>query len=126
MRGLEQIPWLYDLMSAISERMGADVWRDRVVSDARGLTLEVGAGTGRNLSRYPKHARVIALEPDRMVARAARRRAGCHPNRDTEANVEAAGFVIDGPTRRGRGNLRFFHAQPLAQVRGAESPEGSD
>lgn len=36
---------------------------------------------------------------------------GCRPNRDTEATVEAAGFVIDPGERRARGHLRRFVAR---------------
>jgi len=35
---------------------------------------------------------------------------GCHPNRNTEANVEEAGFVIDRSSRRARGVMRRFVA----------------
>ncbi len=38
---------------------------------------------------------------------------GCHPNRDTEANVEAAGFAIDPSTRVARGVMRRFVAKPV-------------
>lgn len=37
---------------------------------------------------------------------------GCHPNRDTEANVERAGFVIDRSSRKARGVMRRFVARP--------------
>jgi ubiquinone/menaquinone biosynthesis C-methylase UbiE len=37
---------------------------------------------------------------------------GCYPNRDTEANVERAGFVIDRSSRRARGVMRRFVARP--------------
>lgn len=37
---------------------------------------------------------------------------GCHPNRDTESNVEAAGFVIDRTSRRAKGVMRRFIARP--------------
>ncbi len=36
---------------------------------------------------------------------------GCHPNRDTEAAVEAEGFVIDRATRRSSGAMRLFTAR---------------
>jgi ubiquinone/menaquinone biosynthesis C-methylase UbiE len=35
---------------------------------------------------------------------------GCHPNRDTEANVGAAGFEIDRQGRRESGTMRLFTA----------------
>jgi len=37
---------------------------------------------------------------------------GCHPNRDTERTVEAAGFGIDLDTRRASGDMRRFVARP--------------
>ncbi len=35
---------------------------------------------------------------------------GCHPNRDTEGTVTAAGFTIDRESRRARGAMRLFTA----------------
>jgi hypothetical protein len=37
---------------------------------------------------------------------------GCHPNRDTEATVAAAGFEIKAEGRRSRRNVRLFSARP--------------
>ena len=37
---------------------------------------------------------------------------GCHPNRDTEATVVAAGFEIEAEGRRFRRNVRLFQARP--------------
>ena len=37
-------------------------WRSRLLQDARGLVLEVGAGRGPNLDHYPRDAHVIATE----------------------------------------------------------------
>lgn len=39
---------------------------------------------------------------------------GCHPNRDTEATVEAAGFAIDRTERAAKGVMRRFTARPCA------------
>jgi hypothetical protein len=36
---------------------------------------------------------------------------GCHPNRETERAVEAAGFAIAPETRRARGTMRRFAAR---------------
>jgi ubiquinone/menaquinone biosynthesis C-methylase UbiE len=194
MRGVEQIAWIYDAFMTVVEFTGLDRWRRWLVEGAAGATLEVGCGTGRNLPLYPDGQRVVALELDRHVLRAARRRAshvplvlgsaedlpfrtgqfdtvvsglvfctvrdpqrglrevrrvladggqlrmmehvratsplaarlqdlgqpawtwiagGCHPNRDTEATVEAAGFRIDPATRTARKNMRRFVARPL-------------
>ncbi len=75
MRGAEQVPWLYDLGMAVMEATGLDRWRRWLVGGARGRTLEVGAGTGRNLPLYPADVAAIAAEPHLDSARAARRRA---------------------------------------------------
>jgi ubiquinone/menaquinone biosynthesis C-methylase UbiE len=189
MRGVEQIPWLYDLLCAALEWTGLDRWRAWLVGGARGRTLEVGCGTGRNLPRYPDPLAVVGVDPARDALEVARRRApgallvrasahalpfrdgafdtvvsslafcsvpsaprglaevdrvlaaggqlrmlehvraeglsgwwqdliqplwtrvagGCHPNRRTEAAVEAAGFVLG--ERRARGTLRRFVAR---------------
>ena len=192
MRGLEQIPWLYDAFMSVFDWTGLARWRVWLVRGARGRTLEVGCGTGRNLPLYDLTTPVVALELDRHVLRAARRRAGhvpmvvgdaadlpfrdgtfdtvvsglvfcsvrdaarglaevrrvlrphgefrlmehvrstsavgaavqdaiqpawtwiaggCHPNRDTEAAVEAAGFRIDRGTFRARNSMRRFVAR---------------
>jgi ubiquinone/menaquinone biosynthesis C-methylase UbiE len=190
-RGVEQIPWLYDAACRVAEAAGLAAWRQWLTSGARGLTLDIGCGTGRNLPLYASDARVVGIERDRHVLRRARRRApavplligraealpfrdetfdtvvsglvfcsvddpgrglgevrrvltpqgelrmmehvrsqtrlgaklqdllqpswtwltgGCRPNRDTEANVQAAGFAIDGDARRADGTMRRFAA----------------
>jgi ubiquinone/menaquinone biosynthesis C-methylase UbiE len=194
-RGVEQIPWLYDAACAVSEWTGLARWRRWLVSGASGRTLDLGCGTGRNLPLYGPEARVVGLDPARSVLGRARRRApgaalvqaraealpfrdgafdtvvsglvfcsvpdasrglaevrrvlrpggqfrmlehvrstrpwkgpvqdavqpvwtwvmgGCHPNRETERAVEAAGFVIEPDGRRSRGDMRRFAARPAA------------
>ena len=75
MRGLEQIPWLYDGLCALLERAGLGAWRRWLAAGARGRTLDVGCGTGRGLPFYGPDTRVIGLDPawDSLVR--ARRRA---------------------------------------------------
>lgn len=54
----------------IDRRGGADL-RRRLIGGASGEVLEIGAGTGRNLSLYRKATRVVAMEPNpAMRARA--------------------------------------------------------
>lgn len=48
--------------------------RKRLVEDARGEVLEVGAGTGFNFPRYRSAGRVVALEPEEPMRRRAERR----------------------------------------------------
>lgn len=193
MSGIDRMPWAYDAMMALADRTGLARWRRWLVSGARGRTLEVGCGTGRNLPLYPPDVRAVAVDPHPQNLARARRRApgvllvrgsaealpfkdgafetvvsglvfcsvpdpkrglaevrrvlgrggalrmiehvrstsrlaarwqdliqpawtwvtgGCHPNRDTEQNVEAAGFQIDEQGRRSRGNMRRFQARP--------------
>jgi ubiquinone/menaquinone biosynthesis C-methylase UbiE len=192
-RGLEQIPWLYDACCALSERLGFGRCREWLAGGARGRTLVIGCGTGRNLPLFGETVRVVGLDPAASSLRRARRRAprvplvqgraeelpfrpavfdtvvssltfcsvadpghalaevrrvlaaggtlrmlehvratrpwqarlqdfiaplwtrvtgGCHPNRDTERSVEAAGFGIDPAERRARGVMRRFVARP--------------
>ena len=194
MRGIEQIPWIYDPLCALYEQLGLGRWRRWLVAGARGRTLDLGCGTGRNLPLIPPGVAVVGLDPSRDALRRARRRApavalvqgsaealpfrdgtfdtvlsglvfcsvpdarrglgevarvlgpggtlrmlehvrattpwkarlqdvlqpawtrltgGCHPNRDTERAVEAAGFVIEAEGRRARGDLRRFAARPV-------------
>ena len=189
MRGIEQIPVVYDAMMAVFEALGLRRWRLWLVTGARGRTLDVGCGTGRNLPYYGSSARAVGLDPSEDVLRRARRRSpdtplvrgsvealpfkdgafdtvvsglvfcsvadprrglsevrrvlrsdgtfrllehvrstspfgarvqdfiqpawtkingGCHPNRDTEANVAAAGFEVIPGERRAKKNMRRF------------------
>ncbi|PYM41057.1 MAG: SAM-dependent methyltransferase [Candidatus Rokuibacteriota bacterium] len=74
MRGLEQIPWLYDPVCALYELLGLDRWRRWLVAGARGLALDVGCGTGRNLPLYREGVRVVGLDPAWASLQRARRR----------------------------------------------------
>jgi ubiquinone/menaquinone biosynthesis C-methylase UbiE len=192
-RGIEQIPWLYDALCGTAERMGLGRWRRWLAAGARGRTLDLGCGTGRTLPLLPDGVRAVGLDPSGDALRRARRRApgiplvrgdaqalpfrdrafdtvlaglvfcgvpdparglgevrrvltrggalrmlehvrserrwkarlqdavqpawtrltgGCHPNRDTERAVEAAGFRIEADGRRARGDMRRFAARP--------------
>jgi ubiquinone/menaquinone biosynthesis C-methylase UbiE len=193
MRGLEQIPWLYDALCALAEWRGLGRWRRWLAAGARGRTLDLGCGTGRDLPLFPPETPVIGLDPARASLLRARRRApgvplvqgraealpfragafetvvsglvfcsvadparslaevrrvlrpggalrmlehvrarqprvarfqdaiqpmwtwltgGCHPNRDTERAVEAAGFAIEAEGRRARGTMRRYSSRP--------------
>ncbi len=192
MRGIEQIPWLYDLMMGLAP--GIERWRSQLVAGASGRVLEVGCGTGRGLPDYAGDVDLFALDINfDALHRAHRRRqnaklvcasaeaipfvddsfdcvvsslvfcsvpdadrglrelrrvlrpegrllmfehvqarsrfgarlldwiqpawtslsGGCHPNRDTVAAVERAGFVIDPDSLRVRSLMRSFTARPI-------------
>lgn len=75
MRGLEQIPWLYDAMFFIADKTGLGRWRDWIARGAKGVTLEVGCGTGRNLPRYASDVTLVAIEPEADALAVAKKRA---------------------------------------------------
>ena len=80
----------------------------------RPATVQGGHGLGRSRS--------AAVSPATTVVRARLQdlvqpawtwiAGGCHPNRNTERNVEAAGFRIEEEGRRARNDLRRFQARP--------------
>jgi len=91
MRGIEQIPWLYDLLITLVP--GIRRWRTRLVDDARGRVLEVGCGTGRGLSEYGQDVVLFALDPNFESLHRANRRRG--DARLVCASAEAIPFADD-------------------------------
>jgi ubiquinone/menaquinone biosynthesis C-methylase UbiE len=77
----------YDRLNERLNRAGLDRWRDRLVGGLTGDVLEIGAGTGLNLHRYPAAARLTALEPDADYADRLRERA---------AELGRTATVVDG------------------------------
>jgi ubiquinone/menaquinone biosynthesis C-methylase UbiE len=75
MRGVEQIPWLYDVLCALCEAGGLGRWRLWLVGGARGRVLDLGCGTGRNLPLVPGDARAVGVDPSWAALQRARRRA---------------------------------------------------
>ena len=75
MRGVEQVPWLYDLGFWFAEQLGFIRWRRWLAEGATGRSLDLGTGTGRNLPWLSAAGTVIALDPSRHNLAAARRRA---------------------------------------------------
>jgi SAM-dependent methyltransferase len=62
---------------AVADRAGLRDERRRLVGRARGATVEIGAGTGRNLEHYgPAVTTLVLVEPDPHMARRLRARAG--------------------------------------------------
>ena len=90
MRGLEQIPWIYDGLCSVLERTGLAPWRRWLADGACGRTLDVGCGTGRGLHLYSAGVRVIGVDPAWHSLRRARRRVPGVPL--VQGSVEALPF----------------------------------
>ena len=125
MRGVEQIPWLYDALAALAERGDIGRWRRWLTAGAQGRTLDVGTGTGRNLPLFPAGTFVVAVDPSLSALRRARRRA---PGAAvTAASVEALPFR-DGVFDTIASSLAFCSvadpARGLAEVRRVLRPSG--
>jgi len=125
MRGIEQIPWLYDAACALCEATGLARWRSWLVSGARGRVLDVGCGTGRNLPLLPAGTRAVGLEPSWEALRRARRRAPgvplvvgsaeALPFRDAAFDTVQSGLVFCSVPDAGQG---------LREVRRVLRPDG--
>ena len=126
MRGLEQIPWLYDPLCAVFEATGLGRWRRWLAVGARGLTLDLGCGTGRNLPLFGPDVSAIGLDPSADVLHRARRRAPGVPLvqgsaerlpfRDRAFDTVVSGLVFCSVGDAGRG---------LAEVRRVLRPDGA-
>jgi ubiquinone/menaquinone biosynthesis C-methylase UbiE len=75
MRGLEQMPGFYDRCLAFAERGRFGRWRQWLPGGARGRTLDLGCGTGRNLRWLPPKLPAVACEPHPEPLAVARKRA---------------------------------------------------
>ena len=79
MRGVEQVPLLYDAGLALLEATGLGRWRRWLASGADGRVLDLGCGTGRNLPLFSAAIRAVGLDPCLETLRAARRRSPATP-----------------------------------------------
>ena|SRR6266481_3941959 len=125
MRGIEQVPWIYDALCALAEWQGMRRWREWLARGARGRTLDLGCGTGRNLPLFPKEARAIGLDPSPDALRRARQRSPSVPL--VRASAQALPFR-DGAFQTVVSGLVFCSvpdpAQALGEVRRVLRPGG--
>jgi ubiquinone/menaquinone biosynthesis C-methylase UbiE len=125
MRGVEQIPWLYDAAMVLAERRWLGRWRDQLVSGLAGRVLEIGCGTGRNLPRYPAAAQPVAVDPFLRNLSYARARAPGVPL--VQARAEALPFR-DGAFRAAVSSLVLCSVDDppaaLAELRRVLGPRG--
>jgi ubiquinone/menaquinone biosynthesis C-methylase UbiE len=62
--------WYYPRLMALSERAGGAALRERVIGQASGRTLEIGAGSGYNLPHYPPAVtELVVTEPSPHMLR---------------------------------------------------------
>lgn len=67
---------MYDRMLRKSEQAGLSTMRQRLVADAGGSVLEIGAGTGANLAHYDgKVESLVITEPEPAMLRRLQRKA---------------------------------------------------
>jgi SAM-dependent methyltransferase len=87
----------YDLLNNALDRNGLGERRDRLVGPLAGDVLEIGAGTGLNLPRYQRAARLAAIEPDPHYRRRLQVRANeAHvPTEIIDATAESLPFPDD-------------------------------
>jgi ubiquinone/menaquinone biosynthesis C-methylase UbiE len=79
---------VYDGMMARGERSGLADERRRLLAQAGGRTLEIGAGTGLNLPHYGNAVSELVLaEPDPHMARRLRKKLAAQPPRAGRAEV---------------------------------------
>ena len=93
----DRIARFYDVMNAPMEMMGGAKRRVRLLSRARGRTLEVGIGTGRNLDLYGSDVDLTGVDlSPRMLERARERAVSLGRNARLEVgDVERLPFPAD-------------------------------
>lgn len=75
MRGIEQVPFLYDAGLGLLEATGLGRWRRWLAAGAAGRVLDLGCGTGRNFPLYDGKTKAMGIDPCIETLQAARRRA---------------------------------------------------
>ena len=65
----------YRVAGWLGDRAGFAARRRRLLADAEGVVVEIGAGTGLSFRHYPAGVEVLATEPDPHMLKAARRAA---------------------------------------------------
>ena len=119
MRGIEQVPWLYDPLMVVLEKTGLGRWREWLAGGVpEGRVLDLGCGTGRNLPLFGPSVRAVGLDPCHASLLKARRRtpaallvrarAEALPFRDGVFDTVVSGLVFCsvGEVQRGLAEVR--------------------
>ena len=88
---------IYDLYDAPMELMGTKKRRKRLLAGVEGSVIEVGVGTGKNLSHYPSGVDLMGIDvSSQMLARATERANALTPKATlVEADVQDLPFEDD-------------------------------
>lgn len=87
--------WGYPRLMSISERAGGAAMRARVIGQARGRTLEIGAGSGFNLPHYPPAVtELVITEPSPHMIELLRRRLAADPPPVTRCELVQTGAEV--------------------------------
>lgn len=84
---------IYDLM----DKMIKNDWRKELIGHVRGKVLEVGVGTGANLSYYPKGVQVTGIDFSSGMLKQARKKLTGLENQKTIGLVEMDAQALDFP-----------------------------
>jgi len=72
-KNYNRIAKFYDLLEAPMEK-GLSRWRQKLLENAKGKTLEVGIGTGKNIPYYPEDVELTGMDfSEKMLAKARKR-----------------------------------------------------
>lgn len=128
-----RIAFLYDIMEAPMEGLRFASWRQRLTGRIAAPTaLEVGVGTGKNLTYYPADVRITAIDlsPRMLVLEHMRpgnaalgfffdalnpmvvRMMGANINRQTIDNIRTAGWQIQVEENLPSDIIRWIEAVP--------------
>jgi ubiquinone/menaquinone biosynthesis C-methylase UbiE len=117
----------YDIALAPLELAGLSRLRRRVIAEARGAVLEIGAGTGVNFAHYRQGARVFALDESREMLATARQRPCRACATVTQADAQSLPFASQ-TFQTVVGTLVFCSipdpARALAEIRRVLQPGG--
>lgn len=61
-RRYDRVSVIYDWMEIPMEKFLFSDWREKLISQATGHTLEVGVGTGKNIPWYPEDIQLTAID----------------------------------------------------------------
>jgi ubiquinone/menaquinone biosynthesis C-methylase UbiE len=118
----------YDLALAPLEMAGLARARQRLLADARGAVLEIGAGTGVNFAHYHEGVRVFALDESQDMLATARNRPCRVCATVSQADAQSLPFVSH-TFQTVVGTLVFCSipdpARALAEIRRVLQPGGT-